>query len=226
MKATPPEVVEEIRALYQGDARTHRADGRFESSGRPTQAEIGARFGLTQSAVGGIVSGRLRGRVYVRRSIAERFADKFIPEPMSGCWLWIGAMRRDGRPLLRGDEQRSKMAMAHRLSYELHVGPIPDGLAVCHRCDTPQCVNPRHLFLGTPTENFEDMRRKGRGKPPPLHRGQAHPFAKLTEDIVRECRRRHEAGESQRALAREFGVAKPTMQHALTGLTWRHVEMP
>jgi hypothetical protein len=76
----------------------------------------------------------------------DRFEAKFIPEPMSGCWLWIGATDENGYGRF-GDWQdgRTRMFLPHRISYELHVGPIPDGLVLDHLCRTPSCVNPDHL---------------------------------------------------------------------------------
>lgn len=108
---------------------------------------------------------------YTRRPIAERFwpkVDKDGPvHPVLGtrCWLWTGArLHRDSGhgTLSRG---RSHI-LAHRLSYELHIGSIPDGLDICHRCDNPPCVNPEHLFPGTHRENMADCIAKGRSRDP------------------------------------------------------------
>jgi hypothetical protein len=88
--------------------------------------------------------------------------DAFVhAEPMSGCFLWAGATNRDGYGAF-GIGKRT--VRAHRLAFEHERGPIPAGLKVLHRCDTPQCVNPEHLFVGTDLDNQRDMIAKGRGR--------------------------------------------------------------
>lgn len=92
------------------------------------------------------------------RSIAERLEANTIPEPNTGCLLWLAGSSR-GYGVLTINY---KAKQAHRLAYELNHGPIPVGLFVCHRCDTPACCNPDHLFLGTQRDNVRDSVSKGR----------------------------------------------------------------
>ena len=90
-------------------------------------------------------------------SLQERFEAKVERLPWSGCWVWTATCNSWGYGQVRVGR---KMTQAHRVSWGLRFGPIPDGSLVLHRCDVPCCVNPEHLFLGTPQDNVLDMRRK------------------------------------------------------------------
>lgn len=152
--------------------------------------------------------------------------DRAIPEPNSGCWLWLGAMQTSGYGKVK--EPKSRRAIgAHRLSYSLHKGPIPDGMDVCHKCDTKLCVNPDHLFVGTRAENIRDCIAKGRIsrgiKHALLIAGEASGNARLTWAAVREIRSAQiEGRETQEQLAKRFGVSMPTVQAAAQRKTWKY----
>lgn len=90
-----------------------------------------------------------------------RFEDFVEPEPMSGCWLWMGCARPSGYGWF-SRSLPSKREAAHRSSWLLYKGDIPNGMDVLHKCDMPMCVNPAHLFLGTQVDNNLDRDRKGR----------------------------------------------------------------
>lgn len=168
--ALNPDQVAEVRRLYAGDARAHDLDGRFTSSGRVTQSQLAARFGVRQTTISLIVRG-VYGKPRSRRPVLGRFMQKVEPEPTTGCWLWLGAVRK-GYGTIRGEDSSERGA--HRVAYELFNGPITEGQEVCHRCDTPLCVNPSHLFLGDQSMNSRDMWTKGRGVPPPRHHRGRH----------------------------------------------------
>lgn len=141
----------------------------------------------------------------------------YIPEPNSGCWLWIGCAPRAkpyGHLTIQG-----KLWKAHRLSWTLFRGPIPDGMHVCHKCDVPSCVNPEHLFLGTNADNVADKVRKGRART--IQGSQSH-TAKMTEDDVRRIRLEN---WPLKRIEETFGISKNNASKAKLGRTWKHVEM-
>lgn len=143
-----------------------------------------------------------------------------LSDPLK-CWEWIGS--RDvlgyGHPSFQG-----KQIGAHRASYLVHHGAIPNGLFVCHRCDNPSCVNPNHLFLGTQRENMIDCRDKKRlrGFVENPVRGEATKHNKLTEIQVREILTSAELGQT---LARRFGVADATISRVRNRVNWKHVSV-
>lgn len=127
------------------------------------------------------------------------------------CWMWAGQISRRGYGFIK---ENYKTKLAHRVSYELFVGPIPAGLFVCHRCDNPACVNPGHLFVGTAKDNRKDMFDKGRGNCP---RGENHPFSKITKDDVLEIRTSKKRGCD---LAVEYGLSRSTITQIRNGDRW------
>ena len=132
------------------------------------------------------------------------------------CWLWMGARNERGYGNVRIN---GRTVRAHRLAYELLRGPIPAGMVICHHCDTPACVNPDHLFIGTMADNIRDRDEKGRRVPP---RGEANGFAKLREGEILEIRSRYVPYRvSLTNLAREYGVHHSTIHDIVRGVTWK-----
>lgn len=143
-------------------------------------------------------------------------------EPNGECWDWTGSKRGGyGRLVIgsRSDGTR-KFVAAHRLSYETFVGPITDGLYVCHRCDNRRCINPSHLFLGTHQQNIDDRESKGRNN----HvQGMASGTSKLTDEKVILFRQLHRQGQSIYSIAKAHNFHKKTVSSACKGKSWKHV---
>lgn len=129
------------------------------------------------------------------------------------CWVWTGGKHRFGYGKIDGLD-------AHRVSWEIHNGPVPSGMYVCHHCDNPACIRPDHLFLGTQTDNMRDMSRKGRGA-----RGETTPGAKMTAEKVRQLRERYAQGDiSMKAVGEMFGIKPHAVWAIIHRKTWQHVE--
>lgn len=157
-------------------------------------------------------------RKKIEKPVLDRFEEKFIPEPNSGCWLWIGAADARGYGNFWHCGQLQK---AHRVSWEIATGGAAGGLMVLHRCDVPCCVNPGHLFLGTALDNMQDMYGKGRSR----HvRGERVARAKLTASAVAEIKgcRLGDLSERRR-LAAKYGVSEGAIEDIRDGKTWRHI---
>ena len=135
----------------------------------------------------------------------------------NGCWLWRGAKPgKYGHTTVRG-----KTIDAHRLSYTIMVGPIPNGLMVLHTCDVPACVNPAHLFLGTGSDNMKDAVQKGRLKPPRERIiGEGNGRAKLTYADA-ETIRANDGNVSRREQARRYKVSPTIIRRIVRGELWK-----
>lgn len=134
-------------------------------------------------------------------------------EPNTGCWLWSGCDNGQGYGALTF---RQEHYMAHRLAYQRAKGEIPDALCVCHRCDTPACCNPEHLFLGTRGENNHDTKRKGR-----VPHGERRAFAKLKDRDIPAIRA---DPRSLAKVAADYGVSVKTIQKVVNRVRWKHVQ--
>ena len=155
---------------------------------------------------------RKRTHLYIRKPIQDRFINFFIPEPMTGCWLWIGSCNPAGYGWF-GIER--KTFLAHRASWLIFRSPIPPGMQVLHKCDNPPCVNPDHLFLGKDAENNQDKVNKGRQKI-----GTKDPNAKLTESDIIDIRIDN---RPQSMIAKDYGVHQAIISRIKSGKTWKHV---
>lgn len=153
--------------------------------------------------------------------LREAFNLRYRIEQATGCWIWTGDKTRGYGYYQIGKWRRADGSYdrhrdyAHRISWELHRGTIPDSIEVCHRCDVPLCVNPAHLFLGSHADNQADMAAKGRSA-----QGERQGRARLKEAAVREIMASTETGES---IGRRFGVTTQTVNDIRCGRTWAHL---
>lgn len=138
------------------------------------------------------------------------------------CWVWTAGMHATGYGIF--DVLTPRCKRAHRYSYMLHNGPIPEGMYVCHHCDNRGCVNPAHLFLGTAADNNADRDAKGRNAMSRLRQERGAQFfcntPKLTPDLVLEIRSHLTNGLSHRKIARMYGVGKSTISRIGTRESW------
>lgn len=154
-------------------------------------------------------------------SLEERFWAKVNKaDGIEKCWEWIAYKDTKGYGHFH-KAGRGGMAKAHRVSYEISVGPIPAGLLVCHKCDNPSCVNPWHLFLGTDKDNSDDKMKKGRFKKV-YPQGEKNGNAKLTETQIKQIRARLATGETQSLIAADYGVSGTTISRINRAVRWGH----
>lgn len=155
---------------------------------------------------------------FVPRPIKERLLSTKVVDIQTGCWNWIGSSRGIGYGRLK---HQSKTWAAHRLSYTVFVGPITEGLWVCHRCDNPSCINPDHLFLGTPLDNNQDMVCKNRNKSCP---GVLNGTATLNEEQVLEIARLAKTGEYKyKDIGDLYGVSATCVGQINRKESWKYL---
>lgn len=135
------------------------------------------------------------------------------------CWNWVGyfTTRNYGQLNFQGRKMR-----AHRASWVVHNGAIPEGLSVCHRCDNPSCVNPNHLFLGTQLDNMADAAAKKRF---PDRKGVKCNSSKLIDADIPQIFQLHKQGEVPRKIAFRYSVGRATIQRVLSRKAWSHVPL-
>jgi len=137
---------------------------------------------------------------------------EYIPE--CGCWILMTSTDTSGYARLGVN---GKLRLAHRVSWEVHIGPIPEGVCVLHRCDTPSCVNPNHLFLGTKRDNTQDCINKKRR---PVFNGEPHGMSLLSEEDVLKIR---VDKRFQKSIAIEYGIDRTTVSDIQRKKTWKHL---
>lgn len=150
----------------------------------------------------------------LKPGVSDRFWKYVSKDGPNGCWPWTGSLSRRGgygRIFIGG---KVRMGCAHRVSWILHFGPIPDGLKVLHHCDNPPCCNPTHFFLGTQADNMKDCSDKGR------FTDRRNKTAKLSVCDVMYIRNLYRAGRSFQKLADSFGVDYVTLRKAAMGVYW------
>ena len=159
-------------------------------------------------------------RVKRNASLRDRFESKIVR--LAVHWWWIGGTRNGyGRMATR-----EGLKTAHRISWEIHFGSVPAGMKVLHKCDTPRCCNPAHLFLGTQGDNIRDMFAKGRRRRNYFDElnGEKHPRSKLSFDKARKIRALFAQGVGKHQLAAQYGVSWFCLNNVIKNATW--VEAP
>jgi hypothetical protein len=150
----------------------------------------------------------------------ERFDRRY--QETAGCWLWTGTQGRKGYGIFHFT--RRQRVYAHRYALERKLGrPLEHGKNACHTCDVRLCVNPEHLYEGTPKQNTRDAIVRGRFVMPPVHLGERNRESKLTESQIIYLREAVGAGASARSLALAAGLNPSTVQRIVSGKAWKHV---
>lgn len=188
--------------------------------------EFLARTCEVRKGWGKFCSRRCRSRHPKKGGLPRHFwskVDKNGPVPshrpeLGRCWLWTGGTSPLGYGRIRVSAPR-RVELAHRLSYAMKHGPVPEGLFVCHHCDNPACVNPEHLFVGTHEENMQDMVAKGRNVGSRGHR-------LLDEERVREIKLMlRDTGMPHKEVAARFGVSRQLIDSISRGALWSRVKV-
>lgn len=170
---------------------------------------------------------KTKNHIERRRRAEDKLWDRCIPEPNTGCWLWVGPLYSSGY----GEGSFYGIRRMHRAAWQIaNRRPVPSGLHVLHRCDVRCCINPSHLFLGTHEENMADASRKNRwghrDRVPPdtRARGERNGSSKLTEKDVRTILALKNKGLVGREVAAMFGIHKASVWNIWRGNGWVHIK--
>jgi hypothetical protein len=149
----------------------------------------------------------------------EKLHKRIKVNPENGCWEWQKSVNNSGYGQFRFDGTKGKCRLAHRVSFELYVGDIPDGLCVLHKCHNRLCVNPEHLKLGTRADNAKDMTDAGRQAI-----GSNVMNTKLSEQNAQEIRELYKTEKwTHRDLAQKFKVSRRTIFQVIHYITFKYV---
>lgn len=158
------------------------------------------------------------------KTTEERFSYYSSSPDEKGCINWLGQKDKNGYGRIK--QMKGKRIRAHRYSYQTFVEVIPEGYLVCHKCDNPSCVNPEHLFLGTPKDNSQDRSKKGRGANNNLTGIPLRllPNSKLTKEEVLQIRDLLKSKALlNKEIAKLYGVHRSTILHIKKRFTWYHI---
>ena|SRR3990167_715446 len=196
-----------------------------------SQYAIAAMYRVAQSAISKIIKGQrwahtdsIAEELKTRRpSDIERFHASYAIHE-NGCWIWQRSVFRPPHlPYGQFKALRNgilKNGSAHRWIYQHINGPLPENIFVCHTCDNPSCVNPDHLYAGTPKQNSHDRDSRGRGG---ALKGETNPAAKLTESDVIHMRRLFDSGVAVNEISKSTGVKHQHVSKIVRRQRWRHV---
>lgn len=155
-------------------------------------------------------------------NVIDRFTAKYIVAE-NGCWIWTAAKSGTGYGrLYPGYGGQGFKVAAHRFSYEHFKGKIPEGMFVCHTCDNRLCVNPAHLFVGSHTDNMNDMHSKGRGRKN-YAKGGKHANAKFKDSDIPKIRGMRKNKIPFKVIAEQYNVSEYAIQDIVYGRSWSHV---
>lgn len=144
------------------------------------------------------------------------FEQRYRIDEQTGCWIWLGATLPNGYPSMRKNKIH---ILAYRYSYELKYGQIPLGMNACHKCDTPMCVNPDHIFIGSQSDNIRDMVLKKRNRT-----GENASWSKLKQCQVNDIRKEYGEGNiSHRKLAERYNVSYSAIRLIVLNKNWRTI---
>lgn len=161
---------------------------------------------------------------FIKQSAVVRFWAKVNKRGPDDCWPWMAGKDNWGYGMFWLED---RTLHASRVAWLLTNGSIPEGMEICHSCDNPLCVNPRHLFMGSQLVNIADRENKGRRDEhlPPISKGEKHPRAKLNDDLVRMARDAYKSGVygAVGKLAKAYGVNYYTLYNAASNRVWKHI---